>query len=461
MEWYKNSIRIFRTITGGDIMPSEMTGGIPLLILIIGALYTRRIVEPACLSSIVAVAMLYRMDFVSGYLEKMYQVLSDPSFQLLAIVGIGFTGISALADASGAMAGFRRILEKRCRTQHVAIFYTWLLGAVVFIDDYLNALAVSASMKGISDKLKIPREHLAYTVNCMGACVCVMLPFSSWAAFAVGCAVQQGMGVKEYIRAIPFMFYPICAIVISLLLGLGVIPKIGELKKAYDRVDAGGSVFTSSEKEKQKESGKESSAWNFLIPMAALIIGMMAFDKNIVAGMLATVICMLVMYCGQRLMKITEFFDIFLNGCSGMTPMLVTIFVTFIMEKCTEEMGFTDFLTGLMSRTVPAELLPAMAFLSVAGITFFAASFWTLIVIAFPIFLPMAVSMGISPSLIIGAVMSGVALGSQTCLYSDAIFMVATGTGVPNDTQFRVVLPYVLCGVIPATILFLAAGVIL
>ena len=442
-------------------MHSEILGGIPLLILILGALYTRRIIEPACLASVVAVVMRYGTDFVNGYLEKMYQVLSDPSFQLLIIVGIGFTGISALADASGAMAGFRRILERRCKTQHTTIFYTWLLGAVVFIDDYLNALAVSASMKGISDKMRIPREHLAYTVNCMGACVCVMLPFSSWAAFAVGCAGQQGMGMKEYIGAIPFMFYPICTILIALLLAYGLIPKIGELKLAYVRVEAGGSVLASESKEEKEASEKESSALNFVIPMLALIIGMLAFDKNIVMGMLLAIACMLVMYCGQKLMKVTEFFDIFLEGCSGMTPMLITIFVTFIMEKCTEEMGFTDLVTRLMSRTVPASLLPATAFLSVACITFFAASFWTLIVIAFPIFLPMAVTMGVNPSLVIGAVMSGVALGSQTCLYSDAIFMVSAGTGVPNDTQFRVVAPYVLCGVIPASILFIIAGFIL
>ncbi|RGD63818.1 hypothetical protein DXA98_14255 [Lachnospiraceae bacterium OF09-6] len=269
------------------------------------------------------------------------------------------------------------------------------------------------------------------------------------------------MGMKEYMGAIPFMFYPICAIVIALLLAYGFIPKIGELKRAYERVEAGGSVLASAQKEKKTDLEKESSVWNFVIPMLALMIGMVAFNKNIVVGMLMAIVCMLVMYVGQKLIKVTEFFDTFLNGCSGMTPMLITIFVTFIMEKCTEEMGFTDFVTRFMSHAVPAGLLPATAFLSVSCITFFAASFWTLIVIAFPIFLPMAVSMGVNPSLVIGAVMSGVALGSQTCLYSDAIFMVSAGTGVPNDTQFRVVAPYVLCGVVPATMLFIAAGFIL
>ncbi|MEI3138752.1 MAG: hypothetical protein V8T31_03830 [Lachnospiraceae bacterium] len=94
-----------------------------------------------------------------------------------------------------------------------------------------------------------------------------------------------------------------------------------------------------------------------MIPMLALMIGMVAFNKNIVVGMLMAIVCMLVMYVGQKLIKVTEFFDTFLNGCSGMTPMLITIFVTFIMEKCTEEMGFTDFVTRFMSHAVSAVFL--------------------------------------------------------------------------------------------------------
>jgi Na+/H+ antiporter NhaC len=144
-----------------------------------------------------------------------------------------------------------------------------------------------------------------------------------------------------------------------------------------------------------------------------------------------------------------------------MMPLLITIYLTFIMEMSVEEMGFMDYLTGLISRTFPAWSIPVIAFVSVSVITFFAASFWSLIVISFPIFLPMAAAMGVNPSLVIGAVMSGVALGSQACLYSDAIFMVAAGTEVPNDVQFRTVLPYVLIGAACAAVLFFLAGLFL
>lgn len=444
-------------------MTRELIAGIPLAILIIGALITRRILEPAVFSSVVAVLMEYKTGFVGGLVEKMYQVLSNPSFQLLVIVAAGFAGLSALLEKSGAMLGFRGILEKLCTTKKKTVFFTWLLGGIIFIDDYLNALAVSAAMKGISDEKRIPREHLAYTVNCMGACVCVMLPFSSWAAFAMGCASEQGFEASDYMHAIPFMFYPICAIIICLLLAFEKFPLLGELKHAYARVREGGPLL-------QKEAGgsglpfgetQPSGPVYFLVPMGALIAGMLLGGKDIVIGLLAAVLCLVLMLMIGRKKKLPELLDVFLQGASGMMPMLITIFITFIMETAIDEMGFIEFLTGLISRTIPAWLVPVTAFVLVGGITFFAASFWTLIVISFPIFLPMAAAAGVNPAMVIGAVMSGVALGSQACLYSDAIFMVAAGTSVPNDTQFRTVLPYTAIGALAASVLFIAAGLLI
>ena len=54
--------------------------------------------------------------------------------------------------------------------------------------------------------------------------------------------------------------------------------------------------------------------------------------------------------------------------------------------------------------------------------------------------------------------MSGVALGSQACIFSDAVFMVASGTGVSNDRQFRAILPYVAIGAGLAAIGYLILG---
>lgn len=438
-----------------------LIAGVPLLLFILGVLYTRRIAESALFCSIIAVLMLKGAEVIPGYVSIMYAILSDSSFQLLVIVALGFGGLSALLEKSGAMMGFYNIMQRLCKKPKQTLFLTWLLGGIIFVDDYLNALAVSASMKEITDCQKIPREHLAYNVNCMGACVCVMIPMSSWAAFAIGRTIEYSLSANDYYRAIPFMFYPICAILINLLLSLGLFPRIGELKKAYKQMKTYSPAPALKKQDERNNYSVQSTPWNFLIPMAVLIIGTLMFDNNFIAGILLASLTLLILLVFQKRMKLTEILDTFSEGASKMTPMLITIFFTYIMQNAISQMGFIDYLTEVMSRTIPSYLLPVTVFLSVGCITFFAASFWALIVISFPIFIPMALQQGVNPSLVIAAIMSGVALGSQACLYSDAIFMVAVGTDVPNETQFRTVFPYVCIGAIIAGFLFLVSGIIL
>lgn len=41
------------------------------------------------------------------------------------------------------------------------------MSAVMFVDEYLNAPAVTFSMREITDRNRIPREHLAVQANVM------------------------------------------------------------------------------------------------------------------------------------------------------------------------------------------------------------------------------------------------------------------------------------------------------
>lgn len=77
---------------------------------------------------------------------------------------------------------------------------------------------------------------------------------------------------------------------------------------------------------------------------------------------------------------------------------------------------------------------------------------WVVMTIAIPVFVPLALSMGVSGPVIIAAVMSGIALGYSTCFYADAVFMTTAGTGVSNITVIKSTLPYAV-GVSVVTII--------
>ena len=106
-------------------------------------------------------------------------------------------------------------------------------------------------------------------------------------------------------------------------------------------------------------------------------------------------------------------------------------------------------------------ILPAFVFVIVGLVTFAAASFWILIMLTVPIFVPLAVTMGVDPAFVIAAIMSGVAFGSKFCFYSDAVFMTSAGTGVSNMTQIKVVAPYVLGAAGLSIIAFLVTGFVI
>jgi Na+/H+ antiporter NhaC len=321
-------------------------------------------------------------------------------------------------------------------------------------------------MRNITDKMKIPREHLAYTVNSTGACVCVIIPFTSWAAFAVGCMKEYDLGFGDYVSSIPFMFYPWVAVVISLLAAIGVIPKVGPIKRAYRRVEEGGDTLPPPDKSGatpivSMESAKDvkpSGPLNFLVPIVGLIVVMILFDNDMIHGLIAALVIQAVLYMAQRIMTLTQYMNALLEGVTSMANLILTILIAFTLAGINENLGFSEYVIGVFTSYVSPTLLPVLTFLICAFIAFTSCSFWALIVIGTPVFVPLALGVGVPPTILIAGIMSGVSLGSQCCFYSDAVFMTAAGTGVSNVPQVRASAPYVLSGVVIATIAFLIVG---
>lgn len=220
---------------------------VPLVFLIVYALKTRRMAESMILATLLAMVLLHRQHFLTGTIDAMYATLANASYQFALCVIIGF----------GAM---------------ITLLLAWILSVVMFVDEYLNALTVTISMRGICDKNRIPREHLAVQANIMACCLCVTVPFTSWTAFSVGLISDFGLGFNDYLQAIPFMFYPLAMMLLSLLLALGVFPKVGGLKQAYQRVQSGGAPFEQNASAEKLvdiadvDESNVSSAWNAIIP---------------------------------------------------------------------------------------------------------------------------------------------------------------------------------------------------
>ena len=140
-------------------------------------------------------------------------------FLFLVLLGV----IVALVNRAGGSAAFGRWAEKNIRTRVGALLATFLLGVLIFIDDYFNCLTVGSVMRPVTDNHRISRAKLAFLIDATAAPICMIAPVSSWAAAVSGVADDLGTGISGiqlFLRAIPYNFYSLLTLVFIIALAL-------------------------------------------------------------------------------------------------------------------------------------------------------------------------------------------------------------------------------------------------
>ena len=79
--------------------------------------------------------------------------MSETIAWVIIVCGLMGSLIMLLLRA-GAVDAFSAALAAKAKSSKSALMYTWLLGIIVFIDDYLNALAVGAAMRKVTDQFR-------------------------------------------------------------------------------------------------------------------------------------------------------------------------------------------------------------------------------------------------------------------------------------------------------------------
>lgn len=439
------------------------------LLIIVGAVVTRRCVECMIAGSMVAAVFLYGKGFLTGWSQSLQDMLAENVWVMLVCLLFGGL-ISLLTDSKGSF-GFSKYISKLCNTQRKTLLTTFIMGILIFVDDYLNVLSIGTCMKKISDKQKLPRETLAYLLDSTGAPVCVLLPFSTWAVFYASLFFEQdsvkALGVTSamgaYIKAIPFLFYPIITLIIVFLFVMGWMPKLGPMKKAYQRVQETGKVYSDASRKynhEDPEQDDDGNIWNFLIPMGVLVAVAVISGDILNAVILALIVCF-IMYVPRKILTVDAFLSSMIRGFGDMLPTLTMLLVTFVLKDLSGEMGMTEYIIQLAEPFLFASVFPAMVFILGAVLAFTTGSDWGMSSIITPIVFPLGAALGANPVLIMAAVISGGTFGSHACFYSDATLLAAQSSGVDSMEHALTQIPYVIIASILSIICFAVVGFVL
>lgn len=400
--------------------------------------------------------------------------MANETLEWLVLVIALFGMLIVLFERSSAVKDFGVWAGKLIRTKKQAMLGTFVLGVIVFLDDYLNNLAVGTTMKVITDKHKIPRTQLAYVVNSVAAPVCILIPISSWAVYFAGLLEEQGItvngsGMGAYVSALPLMFYGWLAVIVVVLQITGIIPKLGLIKRDTQRALASGDVFPEgyitalgkSAEEKQTAESTESQNANpvfFLLPLAVMIAVTILAGIDVMMGALGGVATAFLLYAVCRKMNIKDLLTACYDGIVSMSFVMVLSVLAFSVQSANLDLKLADFVISVTEPVMSGAFLPAVVFLVCAVYAYATGCFWDLAVIITPIVIPLAQAMEVNPILAAAAVFSGAAFGSNTCLYGDGVIMCSQACGIKSIDLMFATLPYALIAGGGSVILYLIAG---
>ena len=370
-----------------------------------------------------------------------------------------------------------------------------ITGVVLFVETSISSLTVGTLYRPIFDKLKIPREKLAYIADSSSAPTSILIPFNAWGAFIMGLLLTQGIEnpFAMLLASIKYNFYPIITLIIVFVV---IVSKkdIGAMAKAEKRTKKTGKVLSDTAKPmisdtitsyKPKE-GIKAKAYNMVIPLATMVLMMpisLAFtgwnkievftsftnhlsqaigkgsgSSSVLYAVIASIIVAMLMYSVQGIMKMKEMVDLTLKGISELMPLALLMLLAFAISDACNKLGTGDFIAEWSREWLTPELLPALVFVISSFIAFSTGTSWGTFGIMLAISIPMANANTSDLSLVIAATLGGGVFGDHCSPISDTSIISSMASASDHIDHVKTQLPYALLGGIITTIIYLILG---
>tara|TARA_B100000959_G_scaffold62376_1_gene65767 strand:+ start:459 stop:1805 length:1347 start_codon:yes stop_codon:yes gene_type:complete len=432
---------------------------VPTFVVLATAIITHRPVASLIIGVLVGILLNTPKNILGSFSEITLEVMQDPQIAWVIMVCGLMGGLFYLLMAAGGVEAFTLAMAKRANTRKKSLLITWFLGLTMFLDDYLSAIVIGNSMKKVTDKFKVSRSMLAYIVDSTAAPICVLVPISTWAVYfsvileSTG-NISLGEGMKYYISAIPFMFYPIIALLLVPLVASERFPLIGPMKEEELKASQLDSISQSKDQD-STNTRTQSSIWVFVLPLLTLILFSWLNNIDLLRGIIATLMLIIPIMIGLKIIDMDKAFDAILDGFKVMIPPLMIVVAAFMFKVINDQLGMPQYVIETMKPILSPTLFPVIVFITMAFVSFATASNWGIYLIVIPIVLPLGIALEVPIPLIIGAVLSASTFGSHACFYTDATVLAAQSSGVDTMKHALTQIPYALIAALIASIAYI------
>jgi Na+/H+ antiporter NhaC len=427
--------------------------------------------------------------------------VTDTGQASILIFTLMLGGMVGLVTRSGGTQGIVEGLSRYATNVRRGQVATWLMGVLIFFDDYSNALVVGSMMRPLSDRLRISREKLAYIVDSTAAPVASVVPFSSWIGFEVGliAAALTALNLPynayaTFVASIPFRFYPIFALVLGFAIAI-TGRDFGPMLKAERRARSTGKLMDDGAvpladygaAQLAPPEGAPMRAMNAFLPILTIIVvtlvglyltGSSGLDradypalgdwirevmgaadsyKALLWASLGGVLMAGVLPLVQRILDLRQTLEAMIEGFKSMLLALVVLTLAWSIGGVCTELHTADFLVRTTEGVLSPGLLPVIIFALSAVIAFATGSSWGTLSILMPLVIPIAHGIAGRAGLAVGAegyttllvgtissVLAGSVWGDHCSPISDTTILSSTASGCDHIAHVRTQMPYAL-----------------
>ncbi|MEY4641082.1 MAG: hypothetical protein RLZZ227_1076 [Pseudomonadota bacterium] len=442
---------------------------LPPVLAIVLAIWKREVILALLVAIFAAEVLLHGFNPLRGFLatlDRITAVFANTSNAQILLFSTLVGALLALMRHAHGVSAFVRALLKAglARSPRSAAMLTALLGLVIFIETYLSALAVGTFAQSLFDRHGMSRARLAFFVDTTCSPVSVLILLNGWGAFVLG--LLQGYGidnpVSTLIASIPLNFYALA--ILALLFYTAWTGRVHGALRAHERDLPAAAA--------QDAGDTHGKARYFLLPLATLVFGIVGFmlytgDGALIAGngsasvLYSVCVALLLTWALLRRDRIdthAALVKVAFVGMGDLLPIVTTLLLAFAFGSSLQELGTGTLFASMISGALPLWLIAPVIFLSACGISFTTGTSWGTFAILIPVAIPLALTTGLPPPLLLAAVLGGGVFGDHCSPISDSTILASLASDCDHLIHVRTQLPYALAAGGVALLLFTLAS---
>ena len=301
----------------------------------------------------------------------MIPAIGSEQYALILLVYLwclgGLLGLWTRTGGALAFAEWARSLLVTGRRS--AKVFAWMVGILFHQGGTISTVLAGTTVRPVTDDEKVSHEELSYIIDSTASPVAALIPLNVWPVYVAGFAAgsipllpDEASAVSFFYRSIPFNFYAIFAVLMTLLLAVEWLPWRGrKMDRAMARSSSGGglnapgsSPLVAAELTDYRiPEGYRSSTIDFLVPIFTLIgfaLGSFVVTGSVmIAEAFGLAVGSAALLAWVRGMSLGEVINGIVDGCKGVTTGAILLGLAVTLGMVSRELGTADYLVQATS----------------------------------------------------------------------------------------------------------------